>query len=232
MKKKRLLTLILMSSILSLFGCSNNKNNTNDTVVEQFSEIKKGEEVCELVVKDYGSIYIRFFKDAAPKAVENFITHAKNGYYNGLTFHRVIADFMVQGGDPSGIGTGGESIWGKSFEDEFNENLQPVRGALCMANSGPNSNGSQFFIVQSKESYNKDYLEYIASNYGIKFNEAAQKAYEEIGGTPWLFQSHTVFGQVYEGLDILDQIVETEVNQDAKPINDVIIETIRVFNYE
>lgn len=232
MKSKGLILLIILTSILSLVGCSNNKSNTNDLFVDQFAEPNKGEEVCEIVVKDYGSIYIRFFKEAAPKAVENFLTHAKNGYYDGLTFHRVIADFMIQGGDPEGIGTGGESIWGKPFEDEFNENLQPVRGALCMANSGPNSNGSQFFIVQSKESFTADDLEYIGDYYGVTFNDAAAKAYGELGGTPWLYQSHTVFGQVYEGLDLVDAIVETKVNENAKPLNDVVIESIRVFHYE
>ena len=98
-----------------------------------------------------GDITVRFFKDEAPKAVENFITHAKEGYYDGLTFHRVINDFMIQGGDPKGDGTGGESIWGTKFEDEFSDNLHNFRGALSMANAGTNTNGSQFFIVQSSQ---------------------------------------------------------------------------------
>jgi len=95
-----------------------------------------------------GEIKILLFPDAAPKAVENFTTHAKNGYYNGLIFHRVIPDFMIQGGDPTGTGMGGESIWGKPFEDEFSPDYHNLRGALSMANAGPGTNGSQFFIVQ------------------------------------------------------------------------------------
>lgn len=92
-----------------------------------------------------GDIKIKLFHDKTPKTVENFITHAKNGYYDGLKFHRVIKDFMIQGGDPMGTGIGGESIWGGSFEDEFDVELHNLRGALSMANSGPNTNGSQFF---------------------------------------------------------------------------------------
>ena len=98
-----------------------------------------------------GDIKIKLFPKFAPKAVENFVTHAKNGYYNGLIFHRVIPDFMIQGGDPMGSGMGGESIWGSPFEDEFTPELHNLRGALSMANSGPSTNGSQFFIVQAKD---------------------------------------------------------------------------------
>ena len=95
-----------------------------------------------------GPIKIKLFPDIAPKTVENFLTHAENGYYDGIIFHRVMDDFMIQGGDPTGTGTGGESIYGGSFEDEFSEEVFHLRGALSMANAGPNTNGSQFFIVQ------------------------------------------------------------------------------------
>ncbi len=97
-----------------------------------------------------GDITIELDADAAPKTVTNFLTLARAGYYNGLTFHRVIPDFMIQGGDPNGDGTGGTSIYGESFEDEPND-LPMVRGAIAMANRGPNTNGSQFFIVQVGE---------------------------------------------------------------------------------
>ena len=95
-----------------------------------------------------GNIVLELRADMAPKAVENFVTHSKNGYYNGLIFHRVIKDFMIQGGDPTGTGMGGESIWGKPFKDEFAPNaVFDKAGILAMANSGPNTNGSQFFIT-------------------------------------------------------------------------------------
>lgn len=94
-----------------------------------------------------GDIGIALFPEIAVKASENFLGHAKNGYYDGLTFHRVIQGFMIQGGDPEGTGRGGESIWGRPFADEFDRCLHHYCGALAMANSGPNTNGSQFFIV-------------------------------------------------------------------------------------
>lgn len=95
-----------------------------------------------------GNIEIRLMPDVAPKATENFIKLAESGYYNGLTFHRVIKDFMIQGGDPKGNGTGGQSTWGKPFEDEFNVDVKFDKpGILAMANAGPNTNGSQFFIT-------------------------------------------------------------------------------------
>lgn len=228
MKKSVILILILAITMTLLMGCSKKS--------DQFSEPKKGETVAEIVIEGYGSIFVKFFKESAPKAVENFITHAKEGYYDGLTFHRVINDFMIQGGDPDGVGTGGKSIWGKSFEDEFTENLQPYRGALCMANSGPNTNGSQFFIVQAKENYDKDTLSFLEQQYGVKFNEDAIAKYAEKGGTPWLYRLHTVFGQVYEGLDVLDAVAATAVKDananDYRPVKDVIIEKINISEYK
>lgn len=95
-----------------------------------------------------GSIDIKLFDEQAPKTCENFTTHAKNGYYNGIIFHRVIEQFMIQGGDPTGTGRGGESIWGHPFEDECSPELTFDKpGLLAMANAGPGTNGSQFFIT-------------------------------------------------------------------------------------
>lgn len=101
-----------------------------------------------LIHTSKGDIEIELRADIAPKAVENFVTHSKNGYYNGLIFHRIIKNFMIQGGDPTGTGAGGESIWKKPFEDEFAPNaVFDKPGILAMANAGKNTNGSQFFIT-------------------------------------------------------------------------------------
>jgi len=98
-----------------------------------------------------GAVEIRLMPDVAPKACENFVGLVEKGYYDGLIFHRVIKDFMIQGGDPTGTGSGGQSIWGKSFADEFNKVIQfDSPGILAMANSGPNTNGSQFFITTAR----------------------------------------------------------------------------------
>ncbi len=95
-----------------------------------------------------GDVKIKLFPSIAPKTCENFVGLVKKGYYDGLTFHRVIKDFMIQGGDPTGTGCGGQSIWGKPFEDEFSPDVAfSKKGILAMANSGPNTNGSQFFIT-------------------------------------------------------------------------------------
>lgn len=173
-----------------------------------------------------GEIKIKLFPAEAPKTVENFTTHAKNGYYDGLIFHRVIKDFMIQGGDPTGTGMGGESIWGHSFEDEFDVKLHNIKGALSMANAGPNTNGSQFFIVQA-DSVPGNMLHQM-KEMPESFPEDIVKAYEEKGGTPWLDFRHTVFGQVVEGIDVVDNIANVAVGTADKPLDDVIIETITV----
>lgn len=113
----------------------------------------------EVVLKTtQGDITLKLYDEAAPKAVENFKTHAKNGYYDGVIFHRVIKGFMMQGGDPTGTGMGGESIWGKDFEDEFGSKLTfDKAGLLAMANAGRNSNGSQFFITFGPTSWLNGY---------------------------------------------------------------------------
>ena len=171
-----------------------------------------------------GTISLVLFPEHAPKAVENFVTHSENGYYNGLTFHRVIKGFMIQGGDPMGTGMGGESIYGHPFEDEFSLQLFHFRGALSMANSGPNTNGSQFFIVHSDE-LNPQFKSQLEQ---AGFPQAAIEQYEKEGGTPWLDHRHTVFGQVVEGFDVLDAIANVQVGPNDKPVEPVTIESIIV----
>ena len=187
----------------------------------QLEAVKSGDTVA-VMHTNMGDIEIKLFPEQAPKTVENFTTHAKNDYYNGIIFHRVIKDFMIQGGDPTGTGMGGESIWGHSFKDEFTPELHNLRGALCMANAGPNTNGSQFFIVQANEvpanmlSQMKD----LADN---GFPPEITEAYARLGGTPWLDFRHTVFGQVINGMDVVDAIANVEVGAADKPVNDVVI---------
>ena len=179
-----------------------------------------------LIRTNMGDIRVRLFPEEAPKTVENFVTHAKEGYYDGLIFHRVIPDFMIQGGDPTGTGMGGESIFGRSFEDEFSKDLHNLRGALSMANSGPNTNGSQFFVVQASE-VPANMLEQMRAMEDRGFPADIVAAYEEMGGTPWLDFRHTVFGQVFEGMDTVDTIANVKTVQD-KPVEDVVIQTIEI----
>lgn len=174
-----------------------------------------------------GDIKILLFPDAAPKAVENFVTHAKNGYYNGIIFHRVIPDFMIQGGDPTGTGRGGESIWGRSFNDEFSVDYHNIRGALSMANAGPGTNGSQFFIVQAKE-VSEDMISQLEQLADRGFPTECVEDYKALGGTPWLDYRHTVFGQVVDGMDTVDKIAEVETVPGDKPATDVSIIGIEI----
>ncbi|MGM0754321.1 MAG: peptidylprolyl isomerase [Bacillota bacterium] len=187
------------------------------------TEVAENEKLVEMKTS-MGTIKIKLFPEQAPKTVENFITHSENGYYDGLKFHRVIKDFMIQGGDPNGNGTGGESIYGESFEDEFSPELFNLRGALSMANAGPNTNGSQFFIVQ-KDDIDPQFEEQMKS---AGFPSEIIDAYMKNGGTPWLDQKHTVFGQVVEGMDIVDEIANVEVGANDLPKEEIVIESIKV----
>ena len=187
----------------------------------QFEKTIPGEKIA-VMKTTMGEIKLRLFPQQAPKAVENFLTHTENGYYNGLKFHLLIPGFMIQGGDPEGTGMGGESIWGKPFEDEFSMDLWNFRGALSMANSGPNTNGSQFFIVQAPE-VDEGMLEQME---GAGFPKSVIEQYKAVGGTPWLDRRHTVFGQVISGMDVVDEIAAVECNSRDMPKKDVIVKEI------
>ena len=140
-----------------------------------------------------GRVALELFAADAPKTVDNFLTLARSGFYDGVTFHRVIPGFMIQGGDPTGTGSGGP---GYQFEDEINDH-RVVRGALAMANAGPNTNGSQFFIVTTEEA-------------------------------PWLDGKHTVFGEVRDGMDVVDKIGNTKTDARDRPVEPIGIETIEL----
>ena len=197
---------------------------------EQMAMPEKGDTVAIIKVKGYGEIKVKFFEEVAPKAVENFLIHAKEGYYDGLIFHRVINEFMIQGGDPLGNGTGGESIWGEGFGEELDFKLVPYRGALSMASTGKGTNGigSQFYIVQGN--YNDEHADSLKS---MNFPEGLIEQYKIYGGYPSsLYLNYTIFGQVYEGMDIVDKIAGVETDSSDKPVNDVIIESITVTEYK
>lgn len=250
----------------------------------QFTEPESGTPIVTLHTT-MGDIKMMLFPQAAPKAVENFVTHCQNGYYDNVTFHRVIEGFMIQGGDPLGTGAGGESIWNASFEDEFSDNLHNFRGAVSMANAGYGTNGSQFFIVQdnpqqypdssfrvteenaeqvlfqnlflNSEIYRGTMQMYAKASTGATQEEmqkyvdglnaglqatmakgltdeirarftAAIEKYMEVGGTPHLDYKHTVFGQVIEGMDVVDAIAAVETGENDKPVTDVLITSATV----
>ncbi|MBS4190732.1 peptidylprolyl isomerase [Bacillus sp. FJAT-49705] len=229
MKLKLFLPVMAIMLLLSACGTgagkeegSQNSANKKSEYPQLVLDVQENERLVEMETS-MGTIKIKLFPEYAPKAVENFITHSEKGYYDGLIFHRVMQDFMIQGGDPEGTGMGGESIYGSPFEDEFSDKLFNLRGALSMANSGPNTNGSQFFIVQN--SAVDESLKQKMEKAG--YPEEIMKAYEN-GGTPWLDSKHTVFGQVIDGMDIVDKIANTETGANDKPVEDVVIKKIKV----
>ena len=170
-----------------------------------------------------GDIKLQLFPDQAPKTVKNFVELAKQGYYKGVIFHRVIPDFMIQGGDPTGTGAGGESIYGQAFEDEFSEELFNFKGALSMANAGPNTNGSQFFIV-TNENVPADMVGQMKA---AGYPDEVIARYQE-GGTPWLDFHRTVFGQVIEGMDVAQKISQVKRDFRDRPEEDVVIEDVEI----
>jgi len=211
------------------------KGTVDTTEILQAQMPEEGEEIA-VITTSKGVVKMRFFPEEAPKAVENFKTLAKKGYYNGLLFHRVIEDFMVQTGDPKGDGTGGESCWGEAFEDEISPKLHYYRGAVAMANSGANTNGSQFFIVQAKDVVEealtalrdaRDNNE--GEELGVTLTDGKYYTFsqlEYVFGNPY-----TIFGQVFEGLDVVDAIAAAETNENDKPVEDITIESITFENY-
>lgn len=241
MKKQGLL--IIFSAILILSGCGTKKEDQtekNNEAVEdktttasekgesqmypQLSKEVASNEALVVMNTTMGAIKIKLFPEVAPKTVENFITHAENGYYDGIIFHRIIQDFMIQGGDPTGTGMGGESIYGSTFEDEFSDKAFNLRGALSMANAGPGTNGSQFFIVQASRVDSSMLSQMKKAGYPEEIIEA----YSTNGGTPWLDNKHTVFGQVIEGLEVVDKMTTVKRNGSDKPLEDIKIESIEV----
>lgn len=225
---KKILALLLAGMMtLSFAACQQDAEKTpSETPSESVSAeaavypqlADKPAEDTEVAVieTEAGTIKMCFYPEYAPKAVENFLTHAKDGYYDGLTFHRIIQDFMIQGGDPEGNGSGGESIWGKGFEVELCENLRHFRGAVCMARAqAMDSQGSQFYIVDGIDVPDNllDQMASMGAENG--WSEEVIEGYREMGGYPMLDFQYTVFGQVFEGMDVVDSLIDNAKTEDS-----------------
>lgn len=254
MKIRKIIAIVSCAAIAALVGCSSgsadgvnsyaqnvsytepgeNGSRTGDEVGFQFDLPQSGEEIAVLNTSK-GTIKIRLFEESAPLAVANFKAQISNGYYNGLTFHRVIRDFMIQGGDD---GKDSESVWGDTYKSEINRNLQHFTGAVSTANAGPDTNGSQFFIVQGPQVTMED-LEAASSTYNTNaMTETEKQLYVEHGGAYWLDNhvnstvAHTVFGQVFEGMDVVNSIANVLTNRSDKPLDDIVIESAAIEIYQ
>lgn len=213
--------------------------DTEKSDVKNFTAPEVGDDIIIMKFKGYdGEVKIRLFPEYAELGVENFVGLAEKGYYDGLTMHRVMADFMIQGGDPLGTGTGGESLWGDKFDGGTSDKLTHAAGTIAYANSGSTStDGSQFYIVTG-ETYDNDYLSLLESK-GYSFSDDIKKILASAGGAPWLDGGYTIFGQVYEGLDIIFAIQDVEVYQGnamnpevSTPVEPVVIEYVKVGKYD
>ena len=220
--------------------------------IPQLEPLTEGEEIA-LLHTTLGIIKLRFFPGNAPNAVQNFKTLAKSGYYNGVIFHLVLENQMIQSGDPEGTGLGGNSMWGQPFSPETSLGMFHIRGAVSMLRGPePVSQGSQFFIVVNKEL--SEEVKNELGSYKDKQNEVVLELedgtpvpmayrypvriidkYLEDGGIPGLDLQYTVFAQVFDGFDVIDKIASVETSEDeetmGKPLEDIVIEKITFEQY-
>jgi len=248
------LTILLLGVVIMCTACFNRDKNGDTDAFSQTDKPNPGDQIA-IIQTSMGDITVRLFPEHAPKTVENFTTHARNGYYDGVPFHRVIDNFMIQTGCPFGNGTGGESIWGGTFNCEVNFHLNNLRGALAMANRGPNTNGSQFFIVQNnrignelRDAFTRSVNDANATttlnsrtpyNLRERYPLSHLEYYIEHGGTPHLdtpgigtTAQHTVFAQVIDGMDVVDAIAAVRTGANDRPLESINIITIVITEYE
>ena len=221
---------------LAAGGCA---TPTQRPLDDQLAMPKEGDHVA-IIRTNYGDIYFKFFRDYAPMASANFIALAERGYYDDTIFHRVVNDFMIQGGalgDPPGSASRSAFEGGGPFRDEVTPNRRHIRGAVSMANRGPNTNTSQFFIVQRSDIGFADRHLFqqilLPENRGEilddgtpileRYIPAFLEHYMEYGGTPYLDFKHSVFGQVFRGMDVVDLIANVAVDGNSAPLEPVTV---------
>ena len=194
------LVLLMTFSIVAFSGCTKDEQEPVDEEIQTQEEISKGNPIAVIKVKDFGEIKVELYPDKAPNTVNNFISLANKGFYDGLTFHRVISGFMIQGGCPEGTGMGdpGYSIKGEFSVNGVDNDLKHTRGVISMARAGYSydSAGSQFFIMHQD--------------------------------SPHLDGQYASFGMVTEGIEIVDQIASVSTNGNDKPFDDIVIESVTV----
>lgn len=282
MKIKNALMCGAMAAVMLLAGCgkegvsTSSRGTADPNIVANVKDVspKSGDLIATFEIEEYGTIKAVLFPEVAPVGVENFQKLCDSGYYEGLKIHRVMKDFMFQGGSANGDGTGGEAmVNGGKFSIETAQNARHFYGALCYANAGADNNTTQFYIVNNKKGqdidgladtvqsnidYFKEAVDYfkkqgdaLSANYYdqqanyyqsvydwlASADDAIKERYKEKGGTPSLDGNYTVFGQVYEGFDVIDAISAAEVQDNgggelSKPVKDIIIKNVSVSTFE
>ena len=228
---RRVISMLLCGVMLAggVTGCGKKEASLSEEKIINYDMPAEGEKIVELNIKDYGTVKIRLFAEECPKAVENFLGLVEQKYYDELIFHRVVKDFVIQGGDPKGNGTGGESMWGTGFKQEISSKLCHFEGALAYAVASDKLNNSQFYIVTGDKVTEQTFEQLKA--YGKTYSHQVKQMYYEHGGQPYLDGDYTVFGQVIEGLDICKKINDVAVDSKSKPKEQVTIESMKVTEY-
>ena len=226
---KKIVALILTAVVVLTFcscGAKSGDEETPITLPGQLSGPQEGDMVA-VIETTKGTIRIRLFPEYAVIACENFQKLAESGYYNGCTIHKIIEDFVIQTGDPTGTGHGGESAWGYAFANEYSDALHNYTGAVGVANNGDGTNGSQFYIVTGAPLAEEMLTALDVANYP----EDVIEAYRQTGGQPLLDYRYTVFGQVYEGLDILNKIDSVKTDDLMRPKKKITVKSVIIETY-
>ena len=232
MKKLRRIIFSLLF-IFALAGCGKSSKYPSKLDVttneEQFRAVADGDTVAEIKTTK-GTIKILLFPEYAPLRVENFRLLSDSGYYDGSLFSRVVKDTLVRAGSPEGTQGTGKSRWGIYFNDEFTDKLHNYTGRVGMVNGGEDKNGSRFYIVTTPT--DRDISAKPDEMRGAGWREEVINVYSQIGGAPSFDYRYTVFGQVYEGLDIAYEIANTKTDESGKPQKDIKIESVTVYTVQ
>lgn len=236
---KRFILIAMSALCLMLAACGNGKNNNVEIL--NFTKPAEGEEIVVINVRDYGQIKIKLFPEVAPNAVENFKALVRNGYYAETIVYYLKYDECIAMGDPKGNGTGGTAANGGYINDELSANLRNFSGAVgyycdideTTGDTVKNTNGSRFYIINTEKNngLTDEFFEYI-ENYGYVFPDNVIKKYQEVGGAPMFDGGFTVFGQVFEGMDIIYKINSVEVDGNSKPKDQIKVDSIEIVEYQ
>ena len=213
--------------LICLCGCGSEQPADTGELPEQLCQPGPGDRVAEIETSA-GTIKLLLFPEYAPQACENFESLAAAGYYDGCSVHKIIEDFCIQMGDPTGTGSGGESIWSEGFEPEFSDQLHNYVGAVGVATGDSGLGGSQFYIISGGEVTEELAAEMTAAGYP----QQVVDSYLSTGGQPLLDYRYAVFAQVYEGLDVVQKISGKNADELMRPERTITVKSVRVYQLE